>query len=178
MLITMPTVIRTRDSRSIPGAIVAANMGCSLVWVVCGWLLADPLVTGPNIVNLMSCALCIYMKIKYPSQEGNDEDDDVADKLQKSIRRLSARTLKTARGWPGESTPLMAKPSRRGAATATWSPTPSRTPVPTKPLPVSFPSETDDPCGGDSTPSTSAGGPRTSEQRSSICSSDGTGGTF
>mmetsp|Transcript_74090 Transcript_74090/g.191105 ORF Transcript_74090/g.191105 Transcript_74090/m.191105 type:complete len:463 (-) Transcript_74090:115-1503(-) len=81
MLVTVPIVLRTQDSRSIPGPLVIANLGSAMVWVLCGWMLADPLVMGPNIVSVMSSAICLRLKYLYPSDTGKDDEneDDTTD---------------------------------------------------------------------------------------------------
>lgn len=72
MLVTVPTVIQTRDSRSIPGGLVVAYFASALVWCVCGYMLGDMLVMGPNVVSAMSSLFCIWLKLQYPSKEGDD----------------------------------------------------------------------------------------------------------
>lgn len=67
MLVTVPTVLRTGDSRAIPGPIVLANLLSALVWIVCGWMLADPLIATPNTVSALASLTCIYLKLQYPS---------------------------------------------------------------------------------------------------------------
>ncbi|CAE7728639.1 slv, partial [Symbiodinium pilosum] len=54
ILVSLPLVIRTRDSSSIPVPLVTANMISSLVWCICGWMLEDPLIAAPNIVGFLS----------------------------------------------------------------------------------------------------------------------------
>lgn len=69
MLVTLPTVIRTQDSRPIPGPLVFANLLCSLVWCVCGWMLDDPLIAAPNVAAFLSSGACVYLKLRYPSDD-------------------------------------------------------------------------------------------------------------
>ncbi|CAE8698596.1 unnamed protein product [Polarella glacialis] len=69
MLVSLPTVLRTKDSRSIPGPLVLANLLSSMVWCVCGWMRADPLIGAPNFVSVLSSSICIYLKFRYPSSE-------------------------------------------------------------------------------------------------------------
>merc|ERR1719162_1909152 len=52
VLVTVPTVIRTKDSRSIPGPYAVANLLSSMVWSLCGYILADPCVMMPNIFSV------------------------------------------------------------------------------------------------------------------------------
>jgi len=67
MLVVLPTVLKSQDSRPIPGPMVLANFLSALVWCLCGWMLADPLVTGPNVVAALASVVCLYMKVQFPS---------------------------------------------------------------------------------------------------------------
>lgn len=78
VMVTVPQVIRIKDSRSIPGPVVLAGFLCSSAWVACGILLSDPLVTGPNAAATLACGFCVYLKQIYPSSACL-EDDDVAE---------------------------------------------------------------------------------------------------
>jgi len=66
MLVTVPTVLRTQNSRSIPGMLVFANLLSAICWCICGYLLADMLVMCPNIISSISSVICLYLKAKYP----------------------------------------------------------------------------------------------------------------
>jgi len=67
MMVTVPTVIRTQDSRSIPGPLVTAYFFSACVWCLCGWILADPLITSPNVASALASATCLYLKATFPS---------------------------------------------------------------------------------------------------------------
>jgi len=75
MLASVPTVIRTKDSRSIPGPLVLANMLSAAVWCLCGWILSDPLISAPNIVGCATSGVCLYLKNLYPDGSCKDKDD-------------------------------------------------------------------------------------------------------
>jgi len=82
ILVSLPLVIRTRDSSSIPVPLVTANMISSLVWCICGWMLDDPLIAAPNIVGFLSCGICLFCKHLYPSTDEwsvNKRRDPVRD---------------------------------------------------------------------------------------------------
>mmetsp|Transcript_33236 Transcript_33236/g.79612 ORF Transcript_33236/g.79612 Transcript_33236/m.79612 type:complete len:718 (-) Transcript_33236:79-2232(-) len=82
ILVSLPLVIRTRDSSSIPAPLVSANMISSLVWCICGWMLDDPLIAAPNIVGFLSCGICLFCKHLYPSADEwsvNKRRDPVRD---------------------------------------------------------------------------------------------------
>jgi len=74
MLVTIPAVIRTKDSSSINLPFVWATIFSSLVWCLCGWILNDPLVVGPNVFSTLVGLINLYLKSFYPSS------DDVHDK--------------------------------------------------------------------------------------------------
>jgi len=86
MLVTVPTVVRTKNAKSIPGPLVFANFLSAVVWCLCGMMLNDPLVTGPNIASTMASSLCLYLKNRYPSEEdgGDVEKADCGAKAQKA----------------------------------------------------------------------------------------------
>mmetsp|Transcript_46434 Transcript_46434/g.85036 ORF Transcript_46434/g.85036 Transcript_46434/m.85036 type:complete len:819 (-) Transcript_46434:146-2602(-) len=77
MLVVVPTVLRTQDSRMIPGPIITANLMSAMVWCLCGWMLADPLVTVPNVVSACSGTICLFLKIRYNEPEGKGFLEDI-----------------------------------------------------------------------------------------------------
>jgi len=81
VLVTVPAVIRTKDSRSIPGPYAIANLGSSLVWSLCGYLLDDPLVMIPNLFSSCCAATSLGLKAYYPSDFFATEGAEKSDKL-------------------------------------------------------------------------------------------------
>lgn len=67
VLVTVPVVMRTKDSRSIPGPYAIANLSSALVWSLCGYLLEDPLVTVPNLFSAFCSAVSLGLKVYFPS---------------------------------------------------------------------------------------------------------------
>eukprot|EP00927_Polykrikos_kofoidii_P058930 TRINITY_DN5380_c0_g1_i1.p1 TRINITY_DN5380_c0_g1~~TRINITY_DN5380_c0_g1_i1.p1 ORF type:complete len:437 (+),score=48.41 TRINITY_DN5380_c0_g1_i1:53-1363(+) len=65
LLVTIPVVIRTRDSASIPGPLVVAALFSAVCWCVCGWLLDDPMVMGPNFWAIFCATTSLAVKLKY-----------------------------------------------------------------------------------------------------------------
>mmetsp|Transcript_51012 Transcript_51012/g.122069 ORF Transcript_51012/g.122069 Transcript_51012/m.122069 type:complete len:575 (+) Transcript_51012:73-1797(+) len=84
ILVSLPRVVQTKDSSPIPLPLVLANLISSLVWCVCGWMLADPLIAAPNIVGCLSCLICVLLKHMYP--------DDGATKRRDSNRESACLT--------------------------------------------------------------------------------------
>merc|ERR1712194_908434 len=99
LLTSVPAAIETQNSRLIPGPLVTANFFASVLWCMCGVIIGDPLVTGPNIVATLASALCIGIKLKYPSI-----DEDLENVPEELNAKLNAKQLNT-----DEITPLMSK---------------------------------------------------------------------
>lgn len=78
MLVTVPMVLRTQNSRSIPGPLVVTNFFSGVIWTLCGLMLADPLVTGPNIFCAAASATCIFLRMRYPADESGKLELDSA----------------------------------------------------------------------------------------------------
>lgn len=79
MLVTLPVVVRTKDSSSIPTPLVLANLLSSCVWCVCGWMLQDLLVSGPNVVAAIASITCLYLKKLYPAKLPESDDESRQD---------------------------------------------------------------------------------------------------
>jgi len=79
MLVVIPQIIRTKDSSNVPGPFIIATLISSMVWVLCGWLLDDPLVVGPNLFAVVASSLILYLKAKY------DKGPDPAEKVGPSL---------------------------------------------------------------------------------------------
>merc|ERR1719484_469525 len=69
VLVTVPQVLRTKDSRSIPGPYAIANCASSLCWSLCGYILADPCVMMPNIFATCCAGASLALKAVYPTSE-------------------------------------------------------------------------------------------------------------
>lgn len=63
LLTTMPQVVRTRCSSSINVPLLYCGMISASLWLLCGIMLRDPWMTGPNIIGLMllCCALAAVL---------------------------------------------------------------------------------------------------------------------
>jgi len=73
ILITVPSVVRSKDSRTIPGPIAVSSAFSSTCWTVCGILLHDELIAVPSCLNLFASSICVCLKILYPSSESESE---------------------------------------------------------------------------------------------------------
>jgi hypothetical protein len=189
LLTTIPAVIRARDSSSIPGPIVTANLGSSALWCLCGYILDDPLVTGPNVVCSFACAVCIGMKFWYPSSEGVSRADQ--ESIPTSLHKRFYHEQKINQGAQSEGTPLVPAATSRASPTTASSLQPATTalassasslfsePAPGKAGPVNLRSAAAGQGFAESLLFRPPQSHRTAgEGRNSACSADGTGGTF
>jgi uncharacterized protein with PQ loop repeat len=120
MLASLPTVIRTQDSRAIPGPLALANSFSALAWWICGYILSDPMISAPNIVCFFCSCLCIYLKQRFPSSDesGDCEEAPTETQVAKALHidkvkqlRVKAENFKAeAVKKAQESTPLRAMP--------------------------------------------------------------------
>lgn len=87
MLFCLPAVIRSKDSRAIPGPLVTANLASAVVWCICGLMLSDPMIAAPNVVCCLSSLLCLYLKLVYPhpDEPGREEDVDVPRPVKQRV---------------------------------------------------------------------------------------------
>jgi len=112
VLVTVPAVLRTKNSRSIPGPLVLSAFGCSLVWCVCGWMLADPLVLCPNVASTLASLVCIILKLRYPSDDKGDGGcessmESSPHSLGRHSNQLVSRQKNNRAGQSSENAPLM-----------------------------------------------------------------------
>lgn len=93
MLVTVPVVLRTQDSRSIPGPLCMCNGLSAMVWCLCGYILEDPLVMCPNIVSCLSSAFCVYLKHRFPSGDDKSHEEFVshAEVIDPGMAKLAKR---------------------------------------------------------------------------------------
>lgn len=120
MLTSLPTVIRTQDSRAIPGPLALANAFSALAWWICGYILADPMISAPNIVCFFCSCLCMYLKQRYPSSDesGDCEESPTETQVAKALHIDKVKQLRVkVEGFKAEafkhvqeSTPLTAMP--------------------------------------------------------------------
>jgi len=106
ILACVPTVIKTKDSRSICGPLVLANLLSAMVWCLCGWILSDPLISAPNIVACSTSAICLYLKYCYPDGPAKDNEEE-APKMGKAALESVEDACETA-------FEASAKPAKKG----------------------------------------------------------------
>jgi len=94
VLVTVPQVVRNKDSRSIPGPYACANFCSSIIWSLCGWMLDDPLVMVPSLFSTCCAMTALSCKALYPSSDVGEkdglelEDGDLKQKVLASTGKL------------------------------------------------------------------------------------------
>jgi len=120
MLVTVPAVVRQRDSSSIPGLLVVAYFLSSLAWCVCGYMIHDLLVAGPNVVACLSCLTCMFLKLKYPEVQ-QISDADIASAIQELESLMEKDTHKLGRLALGRNGLVkVGEPISEASGFATW----------------------------------------------------------
>jgi hypothetical protein len=101
VLVTVPAVIKAKDSSSIPVAFAVCNMASSFVWSLCGYIIEDPMVMIPNIFSVLCCVTSLAVKVIYSKdsrgksvkqleEEGALEDTDFSlQTIQKALMKQS-----------------------------------------------------------------------------------------
>jgi len=88
MLISVPSVLASRDSSCIPGPLVLANFCSAVFWCICGWMLEDPLVAGPNVAACLSSGLCLWLKYWFPGEARGGDGEEKPLLLQGKLTLL------------------------------------------------------------------------------------------
>mmetsp|Transcript_132843 Transcript_132843/g.216418 ORF Transcript_132843/g.216418 Transcript_132843/m.216418 type:complete len:415 (+) Transcript_132843:78-1322(+) len=125
VLVTIPQVLRCRDSRSIPGPYACANFFSSILWSLCGWLLDDPMVLLPSLFSTCCAMTAISCKLMYPSSDAGDGEKHGLSELclledceAKMGKMLTAKISKA--GWSpiaSEFTPIKSSQAAQNMAT-------------------------------------------------------------
>lgn len=71
-LVTMPVVISTRDSASIPGNLVCAGLASAMLWTACGHLLEDMWILVPSAFSVCTNSFALSLKVAYHSKVQED----------------------------------------------------------------------------------------------------------
>jgi len=69
LMTTVPTVLKTRDARSLPFPLLVAAEASALIWITCGVMLRDPWITVPNVTSAITCGLALGLVWHYPGKE-------------------------------------------------------------------------------------------------------------
>ena len=85
-LSTIFTVLRTKSTKSLPRAIIFANVLTSGLWTTYGVIKHNKYIYGPNGTGLILGIAQVYLYHKFSSRSDNDRENQ---KRQASLRRLS-----------------------------------------------------------------------------------------
>jgi len=66
LLTTVPEVLRTKCSHSLPFPILIVSCMSASLWIVCGTLLWDVWILLPNTVSFFTCTFALCLCIRYP----------------------------------------------------------------------------------------------------------------
>jgi len=78
MLVSIPMAVRTGSSQHISGPLVLAYFLSSVVWCLCGYMLADPMIAAPNVVAMCSSGACLYCKAHLGSRAAQRDLEGMA----------------------------------------------------------------------------------------------------
>lgn len=66
LLVTVPLVLRTKCSSSMPFPVLCASLVSAVLWITCGVLLWDPWITVPNLITVSLIGYAFYLIWLYP----------------------------------------------------------------------------------------------------------------
>lgn len=117
VLVTVPMVFRTKDSRSIPGPFAVANCASAIVWSLCGYLLDDPLVMVPNLFSVFCSGTSIGLKVFYPSDVFSSGGAEKLEEGMEAKGKKAALVCRRAVNVPTEFTPIQLATSKNASPT-------------------------------------------------------------
>ena len=85
-LSTILTVLRTKSAKSLPRAIIFANVLTSALWTTYGVIKENKYIYGPNGTGLILGIAQVYLYQKFSFQSNNERENQ---KREASLRRLS-----------------------------------------------------------------------------------------
>jgi len=119
VLVTVPAVLRTKDSSSIPGPYAVANLLSAMTWTLCGFILADPCVTMPNLFASCCSAGSLVLKVMYPSSEKEElltVEEGQKQSISAAMRKGQRNTFKAAPSQQASALPQEFQPLTKPAA--------------------------------------------------------------
>jgi len=69
LLVTLPLVWETKNSKSLPLPLLLMGVVSATLWVVCGVMLWDPWISFPNMFALVVCGYALTLCWRYPPTE-------------------------------------------------------------------------------------------------------------
>mmetsp|Transcript_21072 Transcript_21072/g.62888 ORF Transcript_21072/g.62888 Transcript_21072/m.62888 type:complete len:166 (+) Transcript_21072:930-1427(+) len=84
MLTTVPQVLKTKSSKSLPLPLLLAAGISAVLWIMCGVMLRDPWITVPNVCCFCCTGFALSLCWIYPrtgGEECQEEDEEEAAPL-------------------------------------------------------------------------------------------------
>jgi uncharacterized protein with PQ loop repeat len=79
LVATVPKVLETRSSKSLPLPLLVMGSISALLWIICGVMLWDPWITFPNLFALVVCIGALYLCHIFPADGSCEDYIDDAD---------------------------------------------------------------------------------------------------
>lgn len=79
LLVTVPLVLRTRNSKSMPLPLLLASMVSAFLWITCGTMLWDPWITLPNIISVCIITYALSLVYRFPPDGSAEVAADECD---------------------------------------------------------------------------------------------------
>jgi len=87
MLATVPVVLATKCSKSMPLPCLLASLISAFLWITCGVLLWDPWITFPNLFGVLVVGFALGLCYKYPA-DGSAADGCTASSCESPLDQV------------------------------------------------------------------------------------------
>jgi uncharacterized protein with PQ loop repeat len=98
VLVTVPSVIKTKDGSSIPATYALANLISAFLWSLCGYIIEDPMVTIPNIFSTLCSVISLALKVIYTkdpkAETGKKLEGDAIEDINFSFSNIQESLMK------------------------------------------------------------------------------------
>lgn len=98
VLVTVPSVIKTKDGSSIPATYALANLISAFLWSLCGYIIEDPMVTIPNIFSTLCSVISLALKVIYTkdpkAETGKELEGDAIEDINFSFSNIQEALMK------------------------------------------------------------------------------------
>lgn len=95
-LVVVKEVIQTRNTDTMPFALIAAGAMNCLLWLIYGFILADWFVIAPNLVNLFLGVIQLMLFVIFPAGKGYDKVDAEKKQEQGPSKEVELQVANTA----------------------------------------------------------------------------------
>jgi uncharacterized protein with PQ loop repeat len=98
VLVTVPSVIKTKDGSSIPATYALANLISAFLWSLCGYIIEDPMVMIPNIFSTLCSVISLALKVIYTkdpkAETGKELEGDAIEDINFSFSNIQEALMK------------------------------------------------------------------------------------